>query len=553
MKRQLAFAVFLLALASALPSSAAQTRLYQPPRDTVVHEGTAVIKGRIVEAGSNQPVRKARVHAASPALKDGRTAYTDANGAFELTALPAGHYTVTAGKLGFVPAAYGQAKPLEAGLAIDLPEGKTLTALDFGMSRAGVITGRITDEFGEPLADTTVSAMRYQGANGGRRLVSAGTRRTNDIGEFRVFGLLPGQYYLAATLPNVGPPQINGAPTDVYAATYYPGTASASTAQALTIATGQTIAGVNMMLLPVRSVSVSGSVVDSNRNPLKNAAVMARFRVGAGGYATSGVKPDGTFTLAGLSPGDYIVQVRIGGGLPGNSESATLALTVGPSDMTDVHIVTSQPTRVSGRVHIDPAELGSLPGSTFHLSSPPASPDDVGIRGNATTIVKDDFTFQMGISPGRVFIRSNTAGWFLRAVKINGIDVIDSGVEILPNTPLTGVEIELTHKQPELSGVVSNAAGEPTRSAFIVVFPQNRELWGYLSRYVRMVRPNPDSKYRVLVPPGEYFVVALETMDPTAVGDPDFLDRMRNRALVISLRDGDHKTLDLGLVPVPQQ
>jgi hypothetical protein len=307
------------------------------------------------------------------------------------------------------------------------------------------------------------------------------------------------------------------------------------------------------MLLPARSVSVTGTVSDSSGNPLPVAVVMASLRVGgAGGMKRAQVSAAGAFTLAGLSAGEYILRVRADS-RSGNGESVAIPLTVGASDINDLHIVTSPPTSVSGRVHVDPAELGSLKASTFHLSSPPATEEDIGISGGAAAAVKDDFTFELKIPRGRVFIRSNTAGWFLRAVRIGGVDVIDSGIEIQPNAPVSGVEIELTHKQPEVTGVVKTAAGEVTRGAYVLVFPQDPAKWGYLSRYVRMGRPNPDNQYRILVPPGEYFAIALDFISPGDQRDPEFIGRQRDRAVAISLKDGDHKALDLALSPASPQ
>jgi hypothetical protein len=535
----------------------AQPRLFQPPRDVVAPAtGTAAIKGRVVETGSNQPIRKARIHAASPALRDGRTTYSDANGAFELSALPAGHYTVTTAKLGYVPAAYGQPRVMELGTAIDVSDGKIVAPIDVAMSRAGVIAGRITDEFGEPLPNTRVAAMRYQGANGNRRLMPAAARVTNDIGEFRIFGLVPGEYYLEATLPGndvqLYDPDTGNRPA-VYAPTYYPGTANAGSAQPLTITTGQTLSGTNLMLLPVRPVRVTGTVSDSTGALLVNASVMAALREsGPGSVVASSVGRDGSFTLAGLTAGEYVLRVRTGMPQSG-AESAAVPFTVGTSDVTNVHIVTSPPTSVTGRVHVDPSELGSLRPTIFRLNAPAGTPGDIGVSGGANTMVKDDFTFELKIPPGRVFIRSNTAGWFLRSVRIQGVDVLDSGVTVQPNQPITDVEIQITNKQPEVTGTVRTAAGDPTRTAYIVVFPQNSALWGFGSRYVRMVRPNPDNKYRALVPPGDYYEVALDHVEGAEWSEPDFLERVREKAVTISLQDGDHKTQDLSLVPSSPQ
>ena len=103
--------------------------------------------------------------------------------------------------------------------------GQTVEKVDFALPRGGVITGRILDEFGEPLADAQVAAQRYQNIGGRRRLMPAGRpAMTNDIGEFRLFAIPPGQYYLSATLRSMG---MMGDTDDRsgYAPTYFPGTA----------------------------------------------------------------------------------------------------------------------------------------------------------------------------------------------------------------------------------------------------------------------------------------------------------------------------------------
>jgi len=133
---------------------------------------------------------------------------------------------------------------------------------------------------------------------------------------------------------------------------------------------------------------------------------------------------------------------------------------------------------------------------------------------------------------------------------VNGVDVKDSGVDIRPNVPLTGVEIELTHRQPDVVGTVTTPEGDITRNAFVVVFPKDRERWGYLSRYVRMGRPNPDNQYRVQVPPGEYLAIAIDFVEQGEWSEPDFLERVSGRAVPFTLAEGDHKTLALTLVPL---
>ena len=126
---------------------------------------------------------------------------TDGDGKYEFKELPAGRYNVFASKGSYVGLSYGQQRPFEPGKPLEILEAQTVEKVDFALPRGGVITGRIVDEFGEPLADAQVSAQRYQNIAGRRRLVPAGRpAQTNDIGEFRLFAIPPGQYYLSATL-----------------------------------------------------------------------------------------------------------------------------------------------------------------------------------------------------------------------------------------------------------------------------------------------------------------------------------------------------------------
>jgi hypothetical protein len=178
-----------------------------PPRDNAqpATPGTATLRGRVVAADTGQPLRKAQVRIFAAELRENRMATTDADGKYEFKELPAGRYNVSASKGSYVVLQYGQQRPFEAGRPVEILDRQTVEKVDFALPRGGVITGRILDEFGEPLADAQVAAQRYQNMGGRRRLVPAGRpAMTNDIGEFRLFAIPPGQYYLSATLRSMG-------------------------------------------------------------------------------------------------------------------------------------------------------------------------------------------------------------------------------------------------------------------------------------------------------------------------------------------------------------
>jgi protocatechuate 3,4-dioxygenase beta subunit len=129
---------------------------------------------------------------------------TDASGLFDFTALPEGRYNLSVSKTGFVTLAYGQRRPLQPGTPLQLGSGQRLQGIEMRLPRGSAISGHVLDENGEPLPNTMVRVLRYQYQQGERRLTPAGAGQTDDRGQYRVWGLNPGDYYVSAVMPNLG-------------------------------------------------------------------------------------------------------------------------------------------------------------------------------------------------------------------------------------------------------------------------------------------------------------------------------------------------------------
>src|SRR5262249_20862245 len=147
----------------------------------------------------------------------------------------------------------------------------------FKLSRSGVITGRVLDEFGDPAADVAVRALRNQFTNGERRLMPAGNGSgSKDVGGVRGFGLAPGGHVLSASRQSFD--FGNTDDRSAYTATYFPGTPNPSQAQRITIAAGQTVSDLTLGLLPARAMKVSGVAMDASGKPMRDAMVVAMPR-----------------------------------------------------------------------------------------------------------------------------------------------------------------------------------------------------------------------------------------------------------------------------------
>ena len=521
-----------------------------PTRDTAqpAKTGTATLRGHVVAADSGQPLRKAQVRIFAPELRENRMTTTDADGKYEFKELPAGRYTVMAQKGSYVNLQYGQQRPFEPGKPLEILDGQTVEKVDFALPKGGVITGRILDEFGEPLADAQVAAQRYQNVGGRRRLVPAGRNAmTNDIGEFRLFAIPPGQYYLSATLRNMGPVGDTDDRSG-YAPTYFPGTPNMAEAQKVTVGLGQMVSDINMALIQTRTSRVTGVAVDSQGRPMmgmvmavpRGDSMMMMF--GPPGQ----IRPDGSFAISGLAPGTYVLQTNG----PGGNESASAEVTVGGDDVNGIRLVASLPSAASGRVIVDQAAAPSLKASMLRVMAQPVQFDMVmfGPPGGPA-VVNDDLTFELKARTGkmRIVLAGPVAGWTVRAVRYRGMDVTDSGIEFRANEDIADIEVEITNRLTDVSGLVTNSRGTALKDYSVVVFPQDRDKWTPNSRYVRTSRPDQDGRFKVNgLPPGAYYVIALEYLDTSGDwNDPDSLERLHLKATTFSINEGETKTVDL--------
>src|SRR5262245_52831724 len=161
------------------------------------------IGGFIVKMGTREPLAKATV-TISPvngARNQSYTATTTTGGQFIFQNLEPGQYRLSASRNGYVRMEYGARSPNRSGLPIGLNAGQRLSDVILQLMPAGTISGRVFDRDGEPLANVAVEALKYSYQEGQRVMNVIQTARTNDLGEYRLFWLQPGQYFVSATPP----------------------------------------------------------------------------------------------------------------------------------------------------------------------------------------------------------------------------------------------------------------------------------------------------------------------------------------------------------------
>jgi Carboxypeptidase regulatory-like domain len=434
--------------------------------------------------------------------------------------------------------------------------------------------------------------MRQTWSNGRRRLVPSPGRiaQTNDLGQFRIYGLPPGDYYVSATLRSglsIGDMEVTmmeggirtgnflTSPTEPrsgYASTYYPGTPNAAEAQKIALAAGQDMSGADFALLPVRLAKVTGIVVGADGKPLDGAGVtlVPAQRDLAGLLASPSARSgkDGSFTLNSVTPGEYTLQARslqvitstqgdslmvlrataMGGPGGADSEFGSTPISIGGDDLANVILVTSKGGTASGRVIFDGAPPASL--TSIRVTSVAADQDGPA-PGSMGAGLKEDATFELRGLAGTRLIRVAGAppGWALKSVKLNGVDITDTGADFKPGESVSGLEVELTQRATSVTGTVSGADGSLLKDYTVVVFAESAELWRLpMTRWVSGSRPDQEGLFKFQnLPAGAYIAVAVEYLPMGEWGDPELLDRLRSKGKRFTLSDGGSQTLDLRL------
>jgi hypothetical protein len=503
-----------------------------PPVRSDRRNATARISGRVVDAGTNTPIRRAQVQASNNALHV--DALTDDEGGYELANLPPGEWRVTVTKGGYYPWQPGQRRPFDAPPPLSLARGQGVTA-DVPLRRGGVIAGRVSDDTGEPLAGLRVRVYRARMTNGYRRLEDVGAAdHTDDTGAYRIFGLPPGDYYVAASL-RMAP--LDSVVQTTYSPTYYPGTGELAEAQRIRVELGTESTAI-FPLLPVRSVNVTGVVLTSSGGPanaflnLVSDASEFGTPLGIGGVT----QPDGTFTIPDVPPGRYTLVASLRG--DGPPETGSVPLTVGNDDVSGNTIVTVSPATMKGRMVADTGVVGAIPEALVVATAARAG-GTVLASGSGPAFELDGLS-----EPFTLDVEYLPDNWAVKSIAVNGADVTDSKVTLAGNQEAEAL-IVLTNRLTMVAGTVS-AEGQPVR-AEIVVFAADPSKWSYPSRFVRTASADDKGRFQITgLPPAErYLAIAADYLEDGEHYDPEFLERMRETAVQFSLDGAETRALEL--------
>ncbi len=555
----------LIAVVVAVPATAAaqvfQPGTQVPPRDRAAMPttGNGAIRGRVVDGVSGAAVPRARVRVMGGGpQRPGVT--TDAAGRFEFTKLPAGTFTLGVEKSTYMPSRYptpGQTLR-SLGRPLLLQAGQSIDTITIPLFRGAAISGHVMDANGDLVDSAQVSVLRLSGSGGGPTPRSGGS--TNDLGEYRLGRLEPGNYVVVATARRVGqgePLAPDAEPPPQPVPSSYPGVNRLDLAQPIRVERGQTVGDIDITLTEAVPAVVSGTAVGEDGQPLTTGGfVMARAMVKDMPFMmdTSGgtVGPDGRFQLT-LAPGDYVLEARTMSPGAGSDRLGLERVSV-TGNVAGLTIQIGRAATASGRVIFEgTSELPPTPQQVrFQLFG---YDDGMACRPGRMTVSADwTFTIEGLSGTCSVIPQSGIGRWMLKALQINGREIDGQSITFEAGQQLRNVEAVFTDRRTNVTFRVSDEHGQTTREYAVLLFPISRQR--IQPSMVRTLVPPPDELIAAAaltpgrapsdprreaisgVRAGDYYAVALDDIGSEDARDPSILARLIPAATRVTVSEG---------------
>jgi hypothetical protein len=595
-------------LALAIPAAFAQ----QPP--------SSGIHGLVVQAGATDTrlpgitveLRReggAAQLSAVPLL----TTVTDSEGRFHFPRLTPGQYRVTAGGNGFVRTEYGQRRANGAGLPLTLAANQRVTDATIALTPTGSISGRITDASGQPVVLADVFALRATYQEGQRMFVQKLSAKTDDRGEYRIFWMTPGLYYVNAIVPDgtnafnlimnadgldtqstmnanrsvvrdvLSRPIGTGAgANEAHVPVYYPTVTDPQQARAVDVGPGADIRGLDITAVRVVTRRIRGVVFNGVTRQLPGPNTNAEVRLLPTNPAQqpigAPVNPEtGRFEINRVVPGTYILYTRMRA-TPGTGPTneilwGSLPLEIRERDLDDISLAAVAGVPLSGRVILEDKSGNPLPsvaGMAIGMRPEPLISQN---QPSQATQVAGDGSFAFAPLPPskyRVYVipmlAPNNPGLlggmpampqalmdlnpYVKSVRVGNNDVLDAGVHFVAGSEPLQMEVILGTNAGALEGRALNDKSQPVDAAVVGLVPASPSARGFRTDMYKTTSTDSTGKFEIRgLPPGDYKVFAWEDVDKGAIIDQDFIRSYESHGKTIHIGEGEKPSLDLTVIP----
>jgi protocatechuate 3,4-dioxygenase beta subunit len=519
------------------------------------------VSGRVLSSAEGNPLKSARVVLVPEQRGDSwrerqvYSAVSDSDGGFTIKNVPAGRYEFFAKHTGYVDQHY-QSEASERGAVLAFQPGQEIKDVIFKMTLAAVITGKVNDEDGEPMAGIQVVALhrptedeleenRWRSRH--QELSPVAQAQTDDRGQYRLYGLRPGEYYIRAVDEFVPPMMViqSGDEWELhqslgsqYAPVYYPGVTQVSQAEAVPVTAGEE-AQVDFSMVHTKTVDISGRVIGIDGKPTSDAYVVLEDSPAPDFSIPRNATPNekGEFTLKGVSPGTYLLMAEQQSSMPDESGyRARQKIEVGTDNIDSITLALGRGVRVSGRIS---AFSGVVHFERLFVDL--ASRDDEVPGGWAR--VKKDGTFEMLDVPDGNFtlnVSGLEEGWYMKSARVGADDILNDGLQVEKGEGAGTIQVLVSNSTAQLEGSVKQD-DKPLVGARVRLTPDPETPYNRVRG--RSTSTDQSGHFSFVgIAPGQYKVIAKTAVAQGA--KPAVSDSQ-----AVSVSEHDHKSIELTVVP----
>jgi len=526
---------------------------------------TGSVTGKVVQDPGGQGIRKVVVELVEGEAGEGGKEYktaTDASGVFRLEGVEPGKYFVELTRAGYFAPKKGANE-----WTVTVEAGKEVNGAVYKMQATGVITGRVVDAEGDPLPGSGVRAIRKGKSSAAMQPVVGDSVRnagvTNDLGEYRIAELEPGQYEVEVepAMSNVPAPN----PADkgrqrekvLFTKTYFPGTSDQGQAGMVEVFSGGT-ATANVTLLTNRAYRVSGTVSGAGSAQVEQVVLVSR----GGAELQENVGEGGKFEFANVQPGLYEARVVLLAGVGDGTrppamkvEIVKAPIVVEGADVTGLDLVPETGGTVKGKfrteddAQVDWTQVGvrleavAEPGTAGSGAGVEGMPQADGVE------VQPDGTFEIADMPGgtyqlAVWVKSEVyRDYYVKSVLESGREVADTGFAVTGGAAL---EVIVSAKGATIEGTVLDGDGKPVTDAEVTAVPASGQRMRPDAYQVE--KTNGQGQYTLRgMSPGQYVVVAIEGAHEDARSGA-FATKYAAMGEAVELGEGEKRTVGLKVV-----
>ncbi len=533
-------AVVVLAFALTLPALLSQTATDATTSSPRTHS----LGGTVVNSVTGEPIRRVMVQAAPANGTQMQSVLTDSEGRFEFPGLPESDVSVLAHKPGYFSTADLNPSDFQPEIVHLVDDTATLT---LQLLPEAIIAGHVATAKGDAIEDTPVRIFREVIFNGYRHWEAKGQATTEEDGHFRMVGLMPGRYLLAAgpNLPSVRAVRSRGPRKEGFGTMFYPAVPDMEAATPFSLTGGQQVtADFALKLEPV--FQVSGTLVGFS----PGAGVGVQFANKSGEVIPSPIDVDmqtGKFHGA-IPGGSYILEARGSDStgklsatdLPlivnGDVEGITLSLGVSITIPVNVELRPSSnsPEQTAAANFLPAREVAA---SAVRLISTDVRIDNVEYQAEKN---KDGGLAFRNLLPGRYSVDiTTTAPWYVRSARIGATDLLREDLVIGAGHRAEPLEIVLRDDGARLKGSI--LVDGQSAGGWVLVCVDQQLL---TSARTTLIAPGTGFEF-IAMAPGEYKVLAFdrETFAALEFRNPEVLSPYLSKAATVTLHSGAEATI----------